>query len=173
MKETEVCIVGSGPAGLAAAMKLNDLGIDCILLDKYTFPRDKVCGECFDGHVFHVLKRLNPNFVDEMHDEGVIIKSWKYRFGDERNRNLQTAFNPNATPRILTQRLKFDTFLVNKAKEMPHITMMENVNITTVEQEKDGVILRSKDGKTVIKAKMTIGATGAMSKFFNEVTEHQ
>lgn len=169
--ETDVCIVGAGPAGLISAMNLNEMGVNCVLLDKYEFPRDKVCGECFDGHVFHVLRRLNPNYVEEMNAEGIILKSWDYWFGDEKNRKLKTAFDKNATPRILSKRIDFDTFLVNKAKEMPHITMLENVNIDAVNQVADGTILTSKDGKTQIKAKMTIGATGAASRFFNKVTK--
>ncbi|MFK7947567.1 MAG: NAD(P)/FAD-dependent oxidoreductase [Saprospiraceae bacterium] len=170
MKETQVCIVGAGPAGLSAAMNLNKLGINCLLVDKSTFPRDKVCGECFDGHVFHVLRRLNPSYVEEMHDKGILLKSWDYWFGDEYSRKLKTAFDKNATPRILTKRTDFDTFLINKIKEMPHVEVMENVNIAKVEQVKDGTILTTKDGKTKIKTQLTIGASGATSTFFNKIT---
>jgi flavin-dependent dehydrogenase len=171
MKETQVCIVGAGPAGLSAAMNLNKLGVDCILVDKYEFPRDKVCGECFDGHVYHVLRRLNPNYIAEMEAQSIILKSWDYWFGDEKSRKLQTAFDKNATPRLLTKRIDFDTFLINKIKEMPHVTVMENVDIASTKQISDGIILTSKDGKTEIKAQMTIGASGATSKFFNTVTQ--
>lgn len=173
MKETQVCIVGAGPAGLSAAMNLNKLGIDCLLVDKSTFPRDKVCGECFDGHVFHALRRLNPNYVEEMHEKGILLKSWDYWFGDEYSRKLRTAFDKNATPRILTKRTDFDTFLLNKIKEMPHVEVMENVNIANVEQVEDGTILTTKDGKTKIKTQLTIGASGATSKFFNKITERK
>lgn len=170
MKETQVCIVGAGPAGLTAAMNLNKLGVDCLLIDKSTFPRDKVCGECFDGHVYHVLRRLDPNYVEDMHDKGILLKSWEYWFGDEYGRKLRTTFDTNATPRILTKRTAFDTYLVNKIKAMPHVEVMEKVEITTVEQVEDGTILTTKDGKTQIKAQLVIGASGATSKFFNAVT---
>ena len=171
MKETQVCIVGAGPAGLSAAMNLNQLGINCVLVDKATFPRDKVCGECFDGHVFHVLRRLDPNYVEEMHNKGILLKSWNYWFGDEYGRKLKTSFDTNATPRILTKRTDFDTFLINKIKEMPHVEVMENINIASVEQIEDGTILTTKDGRTTIKTQVTIGASGATSKFFNKITE--
>ncbi|MDR0432598.1 MAG: FAD-dependent oxidoreductase, partial [Bifidobacteriaceae bacterium] len=43
--DADVVIVGAGPAGAAAAAYLAEAGIDVLLLDKATFPRDKVCGD--------------------------------------------------------------------------------------------------------------------------------
>jgi len=43
MIEAEVIIVGAGPAGSACAWKLNQNGIQTILLDKKAFPRHKLC----------------------------------------------------------------------------------------------------------------------------------
>ena len=39
----DVLIVGGGPAGSACARKLVQAGMDVLVLDKSTFPRDKVC----------------------------------------------------------------------------------------------------------------------------------
>ena len=46
MIKTKVCIVGAGPGGAATALKLSYLGIECVLVDKAVFPRDKICGGC-------------------------------------------------------------------------------------------------------------------------------
>ncbi|MDO5726500.1 MAG: geranylgeranyl reductase family protein [Bowdeniella nasicola] len=43
--EADVIVVGAGPAGSAAAHYLATLGRDVIVLEKSTFPRDKVCGD--------------------------------------------------------------------------------------------------------------------------------
>jgi flavin-dependent dehydrogenase len=40
---SDVIIVGGGPAGSTCAWKLKQNGIDCLILDKQTFPREKVC----------------------------------------------------------------------------------------------------------------------------------
>jgi flavin-dependent dehydrogenase len=40
---SEVIIVGGGPAGSSCAWKLKRNGINCIVLDKCTFPRSKLC----------------------------------------------------------------------------------------------------------------------------------
>ncbi|MFX4447000.1 FAD-dependent monooxygenase, partial [Acinetobacter baumannii] len=49
MLKTKVCIVGSGPAGAVASLYLSKFNIPHILIERKKFPRDKVCGDCFDG----------------------------------------------------------------------------------------------------------------------------
>jgi geranylgeranyl reductase family protein len=44
MDSCSVLIVGAGPAGSSCARKLHRAALDTIILDKSTFPRDKVCG---------------------------------------------------------------------------------------------------------------------------------
>jgi len=41
----DVIVVGAGPAGSTAATYLARSGVDVLLLEKSTFPRDKVCGD--------------------------------------------------------------------------------------------------------------------------------
>jgi menaquinone-9 beta-reductase len=45
MVDTDVLVVGAGPAGSAAARVLAGAGIRVLLVDRYQFPRDKVCGD--------------------------------------------------------------------------------------------------------------------------------
>jgi geranylgeranyl reductase family protein len=44
MDRCDVLIVGGGPAGSSCAWRLRRAGLDVVVLDKRTFPRDKVCG---------------------------------------------------------------------------------------------------------------------------------
>jgi len=44
MDVCDVLIVGAGPAGSSCAWKLRDSGLSVVILDRQTFPRDKVCG---------------------------------------------------------------------------------------------------------------------------------
>ena len=43
MRKTTVLIVGAGPAGTACAWRLMQANVDCLLLDRHTFPRLKSC----------------------------------------------------------------------------------------------------------------------------------
>ncbi|MGH9817656.1 MAG: NAD(P)/FAD-dependent oxidoreductase, partial [Candidatus Acidiferrales bacterium] len=44
MDRCEVLIVGAGPAGSACARHLTRAGLDVAMLERHSFPRDKVCG---------------------------------------------------------------------------------------------------------------------------------
>ncbi|WP_413452082.1 geranylgeranyl reductase family protein [Georgenia phoenicis] len=58
--DADVIVVGAGPAGSATAHYLALTGLDVLLLEKATFPRDKICG---DG--------LTPRAVAELIRMGV------------------------------------------------------------------------------------------------------
>jgi len=53
--DTDVLVVGAGPAGSAAARVLADAGRDVTIVDKAVFPRDKCCG---DGLTTLALREL-------------------------------------------------------------------------------------------------------------------
>ena len=64
---TEVLIIGGGPAGAAAGYWLSQLGRDCIIVEKKTFPREKTCG---DG--------LTPRAVKQLTDMGLADELAKF-----------------------------------------------------------------------------------------------
>ena len=55
MTDTDVLIVGAGPAGAACAGELQRRGIDFLLLDKAVFPRDKTCAGWLTPEVLRSL----------------------------------------------------------------------------------------------------------------------
>lgn len=56
--ERDVIVVGAGPGGSIAASYLARDGVDVLLLDKETFPREKVCGDGFDSNGLIHLKSI-------------------------------------------------------------------------------------------------------------------
>lgn len=60
MDSCEVLIVGGGPAGSACAWALRNRGCDVVVMDKATFPRDKVCAGWITPAVLDEL-RLDPH----------------------------------------------------------------------------------------------------------------
>jgi geranylgeranyl reductase family protein len=71
--ETDVLVVGGGPAGSAAAITAARAGLDVTVVDKATFPRDKCCGDGLTTLALRLLARLGldpaavPNWFD-VHD---------------------------------------------------------------------------------------------------------
>ncbi len=64
-EHADVIVVGAGPGGSAAAAYLAMHGLDVVLLEKSSFPRDKICG---DG--------LTPRAVRELIHLGVDTDGW-------------------------------------------------------------------------------------------------
>ena len=56
--QREVIVVGAGPGGATAAILLAQKGYDVLLLDRSTFPRDKVCGDAVPGRALDLLAAL-------------------------------------------------------------------------------------------------------------------
>lgn len=73
--DADVIVVGAGPGGAATAHYLAQRGLEVVMLEKATFPRDKVCG---DG--------LTPRAVAEIVSMGVPIAP---QDGWLRNRGLR------------------------------------------------------------------------------------
>jgi len=67
--DTDVLVVGAGPAGTAAATLLARGGIDVTVVDKTTFPRDKTCG---DG-----LTTLALRLLQELGLSSAAVESWR------------------------------------------------------------------------------------------------
>ncbi|HET9761030.1 MAG TPA: FAD-dependent oxidoreductase, partial [Nocardioidaceae bacterium] len=44
-RQADVIVVGAGPAGASTAYHLANAGLDVLLLEKASFPRDKICGD--------------------------------------------------------------------------------------------------------------------------------
>ena len=56
--QTDVLVVGAGPAGSAAAAWCARLGLDVVLADAAVFPRDKTCGDGLTPRAIGELQRL-------------------------------------------------------------------------------------------------------------------
>ena len=66
MHRYDALIVGAGPAGTAAAITLARAGRDVLVLDKASFPRDKICGDGLTSLALGLLEELglDPASVD-------------------------------------------------------------------------------------------------------------
>lgn len=56
--DADVIVVGAGPAGASAAFHCASAGLDVLLLDKASFPRDKICGDGLTPRAVAELVRM-------------------------------------------------------------------------------------------------------------------
>ncbi len=168
---SNVCIVGAGPAGASAALKLSYLGIPCTLIDKAVFPRDKVCGDALSGKVKLLLGRLDPAILDrflQIPQQPV----WGIRFvaphGKLIDLPFRTDYDPHTdepAPGFVSKRMNFDHFLIKEVKRRSNIRFLEGVEIGQMQRSAKGYIIRDKAGSLLLETPLLIVANGAHSRF--------
>ena len=132
--KTKVAILGAGPAGCSASLYLSKFGIDHIVVDKATFPRDKICGDALSGKVVNQLKRLNPEWISELKAEAnAFTPSWGVIFSAPNGEEVAIPFKHKPgeaenSPGFIAKRFDFDNFLYEKLpSEYNHILTGEEV----------------------------------------------
>ena len=58
--ENEVVIIGAGPAGSVCGYLLRQAGVDCVIVDLASFPREKNCGGGLTPKAYELLQDLMP-----------------------------------------------------------------------------------------------------------------
>ncbi|NLR65029.1 geranylgeranyl reductase family protein [Chitinophaga varians] len=173
--ETKVCIIGAGPGGACAALQLAQLGIECIVVDKAVFPRDKVCGDGLSGKVLTILERIDKGIGERLQQAVFKMDSWGVTFVAPNRIGMDIPYradyqNDKSDPRgFVCKRIDFDNFLVEELKRRPEIRLFEGVSIDKYELRPDGYYLSDKEGKFQVKADLILVANGAHSAFTKEV----
>ncbi|NUO79009.1 NAD(P)/FAD-dependent oxidoreductase [candidate division KSB1 bacterium] len=163
MERIEICIVGSGPAGIATAAALvqrrPSLRDHVLVLEKVQHPRHKLCGGGLTPWVDEILRELG-------------LEAQVPDFRIERVR-----FYVNDAPLLFdipglmrtVRRNEFDAALANSLRSKG-VRLMENVAVQSLSEQSDGMLLHTTAGDFF--AKLVVGADGAKSvvrrQFFRE-----
>lgn len=75
MRTADVAVIGAGPAGAAAAAVAARGGLDVVVIDKASFPRDKCCGDGLTAACLRELEALGlePNRVASWQPIGRVV----------------------------------------------------------------------------------------------------
>lgn len=162
----DVVVVGAGPAGSAAAHYLANAGNHVLLVDKATFPRDKICG---DG--------LTPAAVFELALMGVDTSGWM------RNRGLQVVGGGNDIKfpwpeqvsfpgyGMARRRIELDADLVARAQESG-AQLMQGITVTELITDATGRVVgvrasrgRGSDAEAYeLRARLVVDAGGVAAR---------
>ncbi|MEM7657477.1 MAG: NAD(P)/FAD-dependent oxidoreductase, partial [Bacteroidota bacterium] len=158
---------GGGPGGVTAALCLAEAGIPSTILEKSSFPRDKVCGDALSGKVVSVLHYGLPHLEEGLHAFPEKVGSWGIRFVAPSLEALDVPFQSKkarekgVAPGYIAKRWEFDHWLMEQAQAHPLITVKEGVKVEAVEVKADKVLVHT--GQQQWEAKVIIGAEGAHS----------
>jgi geranylgeranyl reductase family protein len=78
-QDADVIVVGAGPGGSTAAAHLARAGVRVLLLEKTTFPREKVCGDGLTPRAVKSLLSLGIDTADWPQNRGLRIFGGKHR----------------------------------------------------------------------------------------------
>ncbi|MGA7414907.1 MAG: NAD(P)/FAD-dependent oxidoreductase [Bryobacteraceae bacterium] len=121
MHTCDVLIVGGGPAGSSCAWALRHSGLDVAILDKASFPRDKVCGGWITPGVLSALE-IQP---EDYARQSVLQPITAFRVGTIHGRAVETAYGRPVSFGIL--RRQFDDYLLRRsgARILPPMSLVK------------------------------------------------
>ena len=168
-------MLGCGPAGASAAWRLAKEGHRVTVVDKSTFPRDKVCGDALSGKAITLLRRFDPQAVERLIATQAVEPIWGIRFVAPNGTPIEVPFqDPLPKDRLrasgfVSRRIDFDDFMVRETRRHEEIDLQLGVHVTSIEREGDGWRLRSKDGAWEHTCRLLLVADGAQSAFARKV----
>lgn len=154
----DVLVVGAGPAGIAAALKLHSSGKRVIVIDKAEFPRDKCCG---DGLTTGALRLL-----DELGFDPSTVASWRQCddvwLRSPRGREIVMPLPRNSGQfAAIAPRIELDNSLVKLARARG-IEVRENSEFAALTQNDDHVMVEI-EGHGSITCRHVVAADGMWS----------
>lgn len=142
MNKRQVIVVGAGPSGSSAAYYLAQAGVDVLLVDKESWPRDKVCGDAQVAHCWDIYKEMDIfeeahaaayNHMTKFTFSGVKENPISIYHGVTRNADGSLDVKPFS---FCTPRRVIDDIVRRAAVEKAGADFMENFEVTDLIIEK-------------------------------------
>ncbi len=156
MTDAEVIVAGGGPAGSATAARLAAEGIDVLLLDRATFPRDKTCAEFLSPGAVAALGRLGV--LEDVASHG----AWQLGMEIVGQRGAFTLRYRDGRRGLGVSRRVLDARLLERARSAG-ARVREGTNVAAALVER-GVVsgVRLRDGG-ILRSRFVVAADGVRS----------
>jgi geranylgeranyl reductase family protein len=167
VQDADVVVVGAGPGGSATAHALAQTGLDVLLLEKSSFPREKVCG---DGLTPRAVKSLVDMGIDTSEANGFLRNHGLRILGGGLRLELPWPELATYPPYGLVRpRLDFDELLARAARKAG-ARLQEQTTVTGAVTDDTGRVVgvRAKVGpertETVYRAPLVVAADGVSAR---------
>lgn len=162
----DIVIVGSGPSGATCALYARRRGLKALLIDRETFPRDKICGDAISGKSVKYLQELGLLAALEQSPQR---QATGVTFSSPNGTLVTIPFTPRAAARkrfgYVCRRKVFDNLLFQAAKKQ--VETREGFAVTGLLRENGRVIGviggNGRSSAESITAKVVVGADGYKS----------
>ena len=163
MDQVKVLIAGAGPAGTTCGLLLRKQGIDCIVVDRAVFPRDKICGGGLAPRSYQLLGSLLPKFRYDYNSVNrlKLLMEGKEIYDMRMDKELR-----------IVKRHQFDAQLLKEYQQNGGTFV--NEALTAIEERDGKVVVTLKSGRQVA-CDYLVGADGANSrvrKYLNPQSDH-
>jgi geranylgeranyl reductase family protein len=171
LKNTDIVIIGAGPAGCSTSLFLSKHKIPHTIIDKAIFPRDKVCGDALSGKTVYVLNQLDSSIIpsfDQQKNE--FIESWGVKFVAPNGKAIDIPFKSDMSkeqlpPGFISKRVDFDNELF-KRLDRTYANVIEGGEVLEIERTSEGVNIKyefQQSQLSILNAQLIIGAEGDRS----------
>lgn len=151
----DVAIVGAGPAGATCAAFCADAGLRVVLLERETFPREKVCGDCLNPSCWPVLERLGVEQRVRALPHGKLQRVEFVAIGGRR-----VSVDLPADAEIAVKRSLFDQLLMTRAAEAG-AEVRQGTTVRQILSERDTWQITAND--ETLQARVIVAADGRNS----------
>ena len=160
-----VVIIGGGPAGMGAAIRLQKAGVDCCVVDRAVFPRPKLCGGLLTQKTKDLLVNLLERPEEQILQEVAADRHRRLRLY---NRYEVASDVEIGIPFDLIHREIYDNYLVEYFKGIGGL-MMEGATLTGLDPVRKELHFLSGDS---LEYGALIAADGANSWVRNRLGLH-
>jgi menaquinone-9 beta-reductase len=162
--DADVIVAGAGPAGAAVACHLTRLGASVILLDRATFPRDKVCGDFVGPSALIELDSLGISQMDGYARTNIARRAALFIDGEALIARPFPVIEGLPSYGRVIPRITLDNFIVDAARRAG-ARVMEECSLAGFTAEADAVAIEvaSAKGQFTLRCRQLIGADGGSS----------
>lgn len=154
-----VVIIGAEPAGTVCGYLLQKHGVDCVIVDHATFPREKICGGGLTPKAYGLLQELMPDLRYEYQS----VRRFKFMLEGKTisevdlDNELRMVVRKDFDNELLQQYLSIGGKLVKGS-------------FSRFEEQPDGKILVSLKSGEPLLCDFLVGADGANSQVRRQIT---